>query len=105
MIRKPFLIISIVALMALGRETLTAAETATPEEAKVLLNKAAHDAELRKEEKGKAIEPPVSINSRRNHLRIGSCIQDASLALSEATGLPWALCRDWNYQMSNRFAW
>jgi hypothetical protein len=40
MIRKPFLIISIVALMALGRETLTAAETATPEEAKVLLNKA-----------------------------------------------------------------
>jgi hypothetical protein len=25
--------------------------------------------------------------------------------LAQETGLTWALSRDWNYQMSNRFAW
>jgi hypothetical protein len=44
-------------------------------------------------------------SSRRNHLRIGACIQKASLALLAETRLPWALSRDWFYQMSNRFAW
>jgi hypothetical protein len=48
---------------------------------------------------------PGSTNSRRNHLRIGACIHEASLALSAETNRPWALSRDWNYQMSNRFAW
>ena len=38
-------------------------------------------------------------------MRIGSCIKDASLALSDQTKLVWALSRDWNYQMSNRFTW
>jgi hypothetical protein len=36
---------------------------------------------------------------------IHSTIQEAGLALSEQTGLTWALSRDWCYQMSNRFAW
>jgi len=71
----------------------------------LLVEAKAHDAELRNEEKGKELKPPVSINSRRNHVRIGGCLQDASLALSGETRLPWALSRDWNYQMSNRFAW
>ena len=72
----------------------------------LLVEAKAHDNELIKEETGrKNIEPPVSIATRRNHLRIGSCIQDASLALTGETKLPWALSRDWNYQMSNRFAW
>lgn len=48
---------------------------------------------------------PVAGNSRRNLMRIDWAIRDASVALSEDTGLPWALSRDWNYQMSNRFAW
>jgi hypothetical protein len=71
----------------------------------LLVEAKAHDAELRNEEKGKELRPPVSINSRRNHLRIGACIQDANLALTGETGLPWALSRDWNYQISNRFTW
>jgi hypothetical protein len=71
----------------------------------LLVEAKAHDAELQNEAKGKELKPPVSINSRRNHMRIGACIQDASLALAGETHLPWALSRDWNYQMSNRFAW
>ena len=38
-------------------------------------------------------------------MRIDWAIRDASAALAEETGLTWALSRDWNYQMSNRFAW
>jgi hypothetical protein len=72
----------------------------------LLVEAKAHDNELVKEETGrKNIKPPVSIAARRNHSRIGSCIQDASLALTGESKLPWALSRDWNYQMSNRFAW
>jgi len=75
----------------------------------LLVEAKAHDAELRNVERGKPLEGEdnkgVSMDSRRNHVRIGTCIQDASLALSAQTGLPWALSRDWNYQMANRFAW
>ena len=76
----------------------------------LLVEAKAHDWEGIKEEAGKPLGPPkegsgISMNSRRNHVRIGACIQDASLALADETGLPWALSRDWNYQMSNRFAW
>ncbi|MGO9470494.1 MAG: hypothetical protein ACLQVF_40900 [Isosphaeraceae bacterium] len=71
----------------------------------LLVEAKAHDGELRAAEAGKRIETPVSWSRRRNHVRIGACIQDASLALSEATARLWALSRDWNYQMSNRFAW
>ena len=72
----------------------------------LLIEAKAHSQELIKEETGrKSIDAPVSAGARRNLLRIEWAIRDASLALSEATGLPWALSRDWNYQMSNRFAW
>lgn len=72
----------------------------------LLIEAKAHDQELIKEETGrKNIEAPVSANARRNHLRIGWCLQDASVALAASTGLPWSLSRDWNYQMANRFAW
>lgn len=75
----------------------------------LLIEAKAHDAELRNEERGKPLGAEdgksVSIDSRRNHVRIGACIQDASLALSEQTQLVWALSRDWNYQMANRFTW
>ncbi len=75
----------------------------------LLIEAKAHDAELRNEERGKPLGAEdgkgVSIDSRRNHVKIGACIQDASLALSEQTQLVWALSRDWNYQMANRFAW
>ncbi len=75
----------------------------------LLIEAKAHDAELRNEERGKPLggedNKGVLTDSRRNHVRIGSCIQEASLALSEQTGLSWALSRDWNYQMANRFAW
>lgn len=71
-----------------------------------LIEAKAHDQELIKEESGrKPIKPPVSGSSRRNLLRIDWALRDASAALTEDTGLPWALSRDWNYQMSNRFAW
>ena len=72
----------------------------------VLIEAKAHEQELMKEETGrKNIETPVSGNARRNLLRIDWAIRDASAALAEETGLTWALSRDWNYQMSNRFAW
>jgi|ERR1035437_584318 hypothetical protein len=75
----------------------------------LLIEAKAHDAELRNEERGKPPgaqgEKGFPIDSRRNHMRIGACIQDASLALSEQTKLAWALSRDWNYQMANRFTW
>jgi hypothetical protein len=72
----------------------------------VLIEAKAHDQELIKEETGrKNIEAPVSGSARRNLLRIDWAIRDASAALAEDTGLAWALSRDWNYQMSNRFAW
>lgn len=72
----------------------------------ILIEAKAHDQELIKEETGrKNIEAPVSGSARRNLLRIDWAIRDASAALAEETGLPWALSRDWNYQMSNRFAW
>ena len=72
----------------------------------LLVEAKAHSQELIKEETGKkSIEPPASAASRRNHRRIGWCMDDANIALAGETGLPWALSRDWNYQMSNRFAW
>jgi hypothetical protein len=75
----------------------------------LLIEAKAHDAELRNEEKGKPLgkddDKGVSIDSRRNHVRIGACIQEASLALSDQTDMAWALSRDWNYQMANRFSW
>ncbi len=71
----------------------------------LLVEAKAHEQEIAKEEAGRKIKPPVSFAARRNHARIGWCVRDASLALSEETGLVWALSHDWNYQMSNRFAW
>lgn len=72
----------------------------------LLIEAKAHADELIKEETGRRnIETPVSANARRNLLRIEWAIRDASAALTEDTGLTWALSRDWNYQMSNRFAW
>jgi hypothetical protein len=72
----------------------------------VLIEAKAHDQELIKEETGrKNIKPPVSGAARRNFMRIDWAIRDASAALAEETRLTWALSRDWNYQMSNRFAW
>ena len=72
----------------------------------LLVEAKAHDQELINEETGrKNIKAPVSASACRNHLRIGWCIQDASIALNTETGLLWALSRDWNYQMSNRFTW
>jgi len=75
----------------------------------LLIEAKAYDSELRNEERGKPLgaedNKGVSLDSRRNHVRIGCCIQEAGIALSEQTGLAWALSRDWRYQMANRFAW
>jgi hypothetical protein len=72
----------------------------------LLIEAKAHDQELIKEETGrKNIDVVSGASARRNLLRIHWALRDASVALAEETGLPWALSRDWNYQMSNRFAW
>lgn len=72
----------------------------------LLIEAKAHDQELIKEETGRrAIDVPATASVRRNLLRIDWALRDASVALTDLTGLPWALSRDWNYQMSNRFAW
>ena len=69
----------------------------------LLVEAKAHAQELRVAEGGKPCND--EINSRRNHARIGWCIEDASLVLSAQTGLNWTLSRDSRYQMANRFAW
>ena len=72
----------------------------------LLIEAKAHDQELIKEETGRGkIDVPAYASVRRNLLRIDWAIRDASVALADQTGLTWALSRDWNYQMSNRFAW
>lgn len=72
----------------------------------LLIEAKAHDKELISEEAGKrGITPSDSTGSLRNHLKIGWCLQDASVALAGETKLTWALSRDSNYQMCNRFAW
>lgn len=75
----------------------------------LLVEGKAHNNELKKEESGKPLRGKdgkgVTMNSQLNHDHIGKAIQGASLALASATGLPWKLSRDRNYQMSNRFAW
>lgn len=75
----------------------------------LLVEAKAHDTELRNEERGKPLGngrgESVSLGTRRNHLRIAYCIQDANLVLSEATNQPWTMSHEWNYQMANRFAW
>ena len=71
----------------------------------LLIEAKAHDEELRKEEKGKELRASASDGSRRNHRRIGKCIEEASAVLAKDTKLPWGLSRDRNYQISNRFAW
>lgn len=72
----------------------------------LLVEAKAHDQELIKEETGrKNIEAPASAAARRNLLRIEWAIRDAGIALTDETGLPWALSRESHYQMSNRFAW
>ena len=65
----------------------------------------AHHDELEHETAGKSLDSAASTNSRRNHVRIGACLEEASLALTAETGRPWALSRDHHYQMSNRFGW
>lgn len=71
----------------------------------LLIEAKAHRQELVFEEGGKRIVAPVTANSRRNHSRIAHCIEEANIALGAETGVPWALSTQWNYQMSNRFAW
>jgi|JI10StandDraft_1071094.scaffolds.fasta_scaffold239007_2 hypothetical protein len=71
----------------------------------ILVEAKAHDQELIKAKGGKSLDENASENSQSNHAQIGACIQEASKALSSATGLPWSLSQDTHYQMSNRFAW
>jgi hypothetical protein len=71
----------------------------------LLVEAKAHDSELRNEVAGKRLKPRATADSRRNHVRIGACIKDASQALTFETGLPWALSHERHYQMANRFAW
>ena len=47
----------------------------------------------------------ASINSKRNHERIGEAIEEASAGLRISTEENWNLSRDSHYQLSNRFAW
>ena len=70
----------------------------------LLVEAKAHWAEL--EQNGKKLSANASDNSRRNHDRIGSAIDEANVGLRTLTGDPgWALCRDKCYQLANRFAW
>ena len=72
----------------------------------LLFEAKAHAQELNKEVKGKNLSAPATMDSKRNHMRIGGAIQEANSALKNGTRrLWWKLSRDHCYQMSNRFAW
>lgn len=71
----------------------------------LLVEAKAYSEELIKETAGKSLSSSASSNSCANHRRIGDCIREASIGLSNCTGLDWGLSRDCCYQMSNRFAW
>jgi hypothetical protein len=71
----------------------------------LLIEAKTHHRELQKEEAGKALTFPVTANGKRNHIRIGACIEEASIALGSETGRLWRLSREHHYQMSNRLAW
>jgi len=71
----------------------------------LLIEAKAHDEELNREAPGKRLEERRSANSRQNHTRIASCIQQANIALAGGTGMHWSLSIEHHYQMSNRFAW
>ena len=75
------------------------------EDGVLLVEAKAHSVELIKERAGRKVEAPVTNDAQRTHVRIGEAIQEANAALTKETGVPWALVRDRNYQMSNRFAW
>ena len=71
----------------------------------LLIEAKAHIQELDEAAKGKRLSTQAKANSRRNHVRIGAAIQEASIALADETKLCWTLSLDQCYQMSNRFAW
>lgn len=72
----------------------------------LLVEAKAHWRELERERKGKDLTAGASDNSRRNHDRIGSAIDEANVGLRALTSNPeWELCRDECYQLANRFAW
>ena len=75
----------------------------TEERGLLLVEAKAHEHELNGEEAAKPAQETAS--GRRNHERIGRCIQQANLALTAATGRSWRLSHRSHYQMSNRFAW
>lgn len=75
------------------------------EDGLLLIEAKAHGIELIKERAGRKLQAPVTADAERSHVRIGAAIQEANVALTEETHLPWTLARDRNYQMSNRFAW
>ncbi len=71
----------------------------------LLVEAKAHDGELEAEAAGKRLRVDASAGSVANHDQIGRAIEQARLALSQSTGRPWGISRDFHYQMSNRFAW
>lgn len=60
----------------------------------ILIEAKAHDTELKKEEAGKSLAADASPDSCSNHDGISKCIDEASKALSLATGQEWHLSRD-----------
>lgn len=62
----------------------------------------AHSSELSDSGKGSRND---SGGNPANHERIKDAIAEASEGLRQSTGWVWALHRDKNYQVSNRFAW
>ena len=71
----------------------------------LLIEAKAHWAELKQTDE-KKLDANASDNSRSNHDRIGSAIDEANVGLRTLTDDPgWALNRDQCYQLSNRFAW
>ena len=72
----------------------------------LLVEAKAHTAELDISKKGKYFNGgKASLNSKRNHERIGEAIDAANTGLRVATEEEWNLARDDHYQVSNRFAW
>lgn len=71
----------------------------------LLVEAKAHEGELQNEEAGRSIGNDPSGERAVSHETIGRAIEEARIALSDATSVPWSISRDTHYQMCNRFAW
>lgn len=71
----------------------------------LLVEAKTHWNEVKGSSAGKRLRQSASVDTLKNHEKIGQAIEEAAAGLRTATGSTWNISRDSHYQLSNRFAW